>query len=202
MIVAIEGIDASGKATQSKLLADKLSAKLISFPNYTTPSGIMIGKMLREQMWVSPSMHDAQVLQALMTVNRYEMWGVIDSLRKLGKSIVFDRYYASSIVYGKYDGVSEDWIKLISDGLPQPDHHVLIDVSVEEAAKRRPEARDKYERDRSAMMQRRELYLKLFNRMRRLNYKGEDPKLAPWHVVDGHGTISEVQARICAAVGV
>lgn len=202
MIVAIEGIDASGKATQSKLLADKLGAKLISFPNYTTPSGIMIGKMLREQMWVSPSMHDAWTLQALMTVNRYEMWSVIDSLRKLGKHIVFDRYYASSIIYGKYDGVSEDWIKLISDGLPQPDHHVLIDVSIGETLRRRPEARDKYERDRPVMERRRELYLKLFNRMRRLNYKGEDPRLAPWHIVDGHASISDVHARICAAVGV
>lgn len=202
MMIAIEGIDASGKATQSVWLSQKLKAALFSFPNYTTPTGVMIRKMLVNQMWVSPTMYDATVLQALMTINRYEQAGVIAAKRSLGQHVVCDRYVASSHVYGTFDGVSSDWIALISDCLPQPDHYVLIDIPVALATERRPEARDKYERDKKGMEAKRSAYLHLFNRMRKLQYKGDSPSLLPWHIVDGQGTVAEVHARICAAIGV
>lgn len=88
MIVCIEGIDASGKATQAKRLARRLAstpgrkAELFSFPDYGTPAGrAILGHLKRH--WkamadastdgpVDEIATDAMVLQSLMTTNRLE----------------------------------------------------------------------------------------------------------------------------------
>jgi len=51
IIIAIEGIDGVGKGTQSKLLTERLiregyKAELVSFPDYNSPYGQMIGEYL------------------------------------------------------------------------------------------------------------------------------------------------------------
>lgn len=48
-IISLEGTDASGKETQTKLLLDRLNSEgypteLISFPTYNTPSGRIVGQ--------------------------------------------------------------------------------------------------------------------------------------------------------------
>ena len=47
-LIVIEGTDCSGKETQAKLLVNKLKelnipAQKLSFPNYNTPTGKIIG---------------------------------------------------------------------------------------------------------------------------------------------------------------
>src|ERR1700742_1765878 len=120
MLVAFEGIDASGKATQSQLLAAKLGSTRISFPDYNTPSGRIIKAHLSGHSYTMPSMYDDWVFQALMTVNRAEKFSLIQKLRASGKPIVFDRYWASAIVYGGLDGVAEDWLYTLGEFMPQP----------------------------------------------------------------------------------
>lgn len=38
MIYAIEAIDAAGKATQARHLADRLGCQVLSFPDYASPT--------------------------------------------------------------------------------------------------------------------------------------------------------------------
>lgn len=202
MIVAFEGIDASGKQTQSLKLAQKLAAARLSFPNYDTESGRIIRAYLNGHCYTVPAMYDGHVFQALQTINRLEMYGLIMELQRHGRAIVFDRYYASALVYGTADGVSEEWIKLIQAPLPEPDHQVLIDIPVAESFTRRPDKRDaRYEAKAEILEEVRKRYLHLFNKERNRDNHGEYAKLRNWHIVDGVGTIEEVHERICAAVG-
>jgi len=203
MIVALEGVDSSGKATQSKILAERLGEALFSFPDYTTPTGKAILAHLKGY-WMCGDSHesdygdwsvrrdlcDALVFQSLMTVNRFEVAPKIHAAVAAGKDVVFDRFWASAVVYGEIDGVDRTWTESIQADLPQPDLWILIDVSPEESVKRRPERRDRYEKQAGLMEKVRHGYRKLFVE------KGESSKDATWEVVDGSGTIAEVSERI------
>lgn len=203
MLVVIEGIDASGKATQSQLLAAKLGGLRISFPNYTTVTGKILRAMLDERAYMMPAMYDAYAFQALQTVNRYEQANLIETMRAAGRNIVFDRYWASGIVYGGIDGVPEDWIRTTQAELPKPDAWVLLDISADESFRRRPENRDaRYEARKALIAEVRERYLTLFNTERSRGVCEAQPKLNPWYVVDGMGTTEEVHARVCATLSI
>lgn len=200
MLISFEGIDACGKATQSKLLAKKLNAAHMAFPNYDTPTGRLIKLYLQEHMWTTPAMCGPTVLQALMTTNRLECLGLINSLRNQMRDIVFDRFDASALVYGAEDGCDADWLRLIQIPV-HVDHRILLDVSVEESFIRRPERRDRNERNGAYLERIRQRYLDLFNVERKRKYKGEHARLLPWHTIDGHGTVEEVHQKVCDVIG-
>jgi dTMP kinase len=192
-MIAIEGCDAAGKATQAKLLAAHLGGEVISFPDYSTPTGEVIREFLS-----SARDQDirALVLQSLMMTNRLECLAKINALCAAGKSIVFDRYCASALVYGGLDGLDRAWLESIQTVMPEPDIYVLIDVSEEESIRRRPERRDEYELRAGFMSKVRVSYLRLFGE-KSISERHDTTK---WRVVDGLGTIEEVQGRIRKAI--
>jgi thymidylate kinase len=138
MIIVLDGADGAGKATQSKILAERLSARLFSFPAYETPTGRLILGHLKKH-WETcylgtgddggdeyyPTGHNAQVFQCLQTVNRLELLPEIQAAAVQGH-VVFDRYSASAMVYGKLDGLDPKWIERINSSLPQPDIQIFF----------------------------------------------------------------------------
>lgn len=205
MIVAIEGGDAAAKRTQSLLLAERLGAVRFSFPDYTTPMGEVILGHLKQKWYCARDSEekkyggdgvtapcDAAVFQACMVVNRLEVLPAIKQALAAGQSVVFDRYYASALVYGGLDGLDEEWISKIQSPMPEPDLFILLDISVEESVKRRPERRDRYEEDLSFMERVRERYLQLF--------AAKAAAGLPWQIVDGTGTVEDVHKRVCDVV--
>jgi thymidylate kinase len=214
--VVIEGLDASGKQTHSKMLAEILGAKRFSFPNYESVTGkAILGHLKKEWTCVdngllsdgsgrfaAPStIHErdqslnALVFQALQTANRLEILPEIEMARRVGP-VVFDRYWQSAAVYGVLDGLSPELALRIQAGaLPQADVNILIDISVEESFKRRPERRDRYETDAEYMQKVRNGYLRLWGERsdRGGKYAADADR---WIVVDGIGTVEEVQERI------
>ncbi len=158
MIIVFEGNDAAGKATQSKLLAEKLNAARFAFPNYESPTGRLIYEHLKH-LWraeahagslvTSQDYLNDLVFQSLQTVNRLESLPDIQAAIAAGKHVVFDRYWQSACVYGALDGLDEVWLRLVQEKpMPPADVNILIDVPVEEGFKRRPERRDRYETNR------------------------------------------------------
>lgn len=186
--VVIEGIDASGKATHAKLLADIIGARVIAFPNYETETGRAILNHLRGE-WQAPSQIDMLVRQALMLANRCEVAHKLDE-----GPIVLDRYYLSGIVYGAVEQIDKDWLWRIHEVLPQPKFQVLIDIPVEESVRRRPDRRDKNEQDLEKLSRVREEYMAVFSTFR--------PSFSTIATVDGTGTIEQVHRRIRAAIGI
>src|SRR5471032_527442 len=105
MLIAIEGLDQSGKETQARHLRARLEqdgrkAHALSFPDYNTPIGEEIAKALKNEREFGPD-----VMQLLYVANRFEYKPRMDLYLKGGDFIVCDRYRASSVAYGEAQGL-------------------------------------------------------------------------------------------------
>lgn len=197
LLIAFEGQDASGKATHSQMLATRMMreannpTRVIDFPAYkNTVTGPAILANLTQESHPDPKAN-ALVLQCLMTVNRLELAGTIREELRAGNSVVLDRYWGSAMAYGMADGLDPLFIKTIHEGLPQPDLWLLLDIPPEESSRRRPERRDRYEKQPGLMAQVSKNYKAWFE---------ENSASGRWVVIDGTGPAAAVHARVWAAV--
>ena len=147
MLIAFEGIDQSGKATQARGAVEALRARgrqtaLVSFPRYETA----IGRLIRQAL-VGELRYDAATVQLLCAANRFETASEIADRMEGGWIVVCDRYIASGLAYGAAQGVDPGWLRQIQAGLPQPDATILLDIAPEVAARRKREGRDAFEED-------------------------------------------------------
>jgi len=160
LLIAFEGLDQSGKQTQTEHLRDRLVAsgrlvRLLSFPAYETPIGVEIRQALDgAREW------GADVMQLLYIANRYERKDEIVRARNEGTILVCDRYLASSVAYGEAQGLDPAWLVSIQEHLPQPDVTILLDIPPEVSARRKQSDRDRYERDLALLARVRESYLR------------------------------------------
>ncbi len=149
MIVAFEGIDGSGKGTQSQILSAKMSAKgiensLYSFPNYKgTSFGLEVGKYLNGGFGSMDSL-PAEFPSILYALDRFEMKKAILSDIKNGANIIFDRYVPSNIAHQSVklpenqQKTFSDWVKRLEYNIlemPQPDAIIFLDVPPQIASK-------------------------------------------------------------------
>ncbi len=142
MIIAFEGVDGSGKGTQSTKLSKYLTDKgvdnaLISFPNYQgTYFGKEIGKYLNGAFGSKEDL-PAEFPALLYAIDRYEMKKEIISVLNSNKIIIFDRYVSSNFAYqaAKLDKDKQadfiNWVKTLEYeilGLPKADKVFFLDV--------------------------------------------------------------------------
>ena len=126
-LVAIEGLDQSGKETQARMLGPWFEhlgfrVELIGFPDYTTTIGTEIGEALRGRRRFT-----AEVMQLLYVANRHEWKQAIDTWTGEGRAVICDRYLASSVAYGEAQGLDPAWLTVIQATLPQPTVTVLLE---------------------------------------------------------------------------
>lgn len=202
LLIAIEGLDASGKATQSKRLAARLTGFVFSFPRYDAlPLGPVIRAHLLGQValrdWDKAGdvyrIHaaDATMFQSLMLADKCDSSVEIRKMLAGGRHVVCDRWIPSSLCYGRGDKLDPAWLDRMHATLPQADINVFLNVSPEEALRRRPEARDRYELDRQKQALVRRNYEHLW-----AEHKG-DPR---WAVVDGEADVDTVEEHVWQAV--
>lgn len=199
MIIAVEGLDGSGKTTQVARLADRLRAKLWKFPNKDSPTGRLIYEHLAGT-WQARSnpesglgLVDPLVFQALQVANRMEVASQLFEDASRGH-VVLDRYWPSGFAYGKADGLDGRYLVRLHQWLPQPDLFILLDSSPALLAARRPEARDRYERDASHLETVAQNYRELWKEMS-FTYGSER-----WAVVNAAAGLEEVSGAIERAV--
>jgi dTMP kinase len=186
LLIALEGLDQSGKQTQAEMLRDSLRARerrvrLLSFPDYGTSIGEEIARALQGERDYGPD-----VMQLLYVANRYERREEIERWLDGGLILVCDRYVSSSVAYGEAHGLDATWLLHIQKYLPPPDLTIVLDIAPESAAKRKVADRDKYERD-----------LAMLNRVRSsyLRQAGSD-----WVVIDGERPREAVADDVAAAI--
>lgn len=160
MLVAVEGLDQSGKATQSQHLRDRLRAsgyrsRVVSFPDYGTFLGEEIARSLQGERDYGP-----ETMQLLYVANRFERKADIDRWHDAGLIVLFDRYIASGIAYGEAQGIDPEWLATLQVSLPQPELTLLLDIAPETAVRRKSVGRDRYERDVALLTRVRESYLR------------------------------------------
>jgi len=146
-LIAIEGIDGSGKGTQSRLLAQRLQAagsavKLLSFPRYQeTVFGAKIGLYLNGA-YGDLNAVDPTLVSLLFAGDRFESKPVLESALNSCDVLVLDRYVASNAAHqaAKSSGADRDaLIGFIEQleyeiyALPRADMTILLDLPVERA---------------------------------------------------------------------
>lgn len=202
-LIVVEGIDGSGKTSQSKALAELLKGEWRRFPNRETPFGRAIDLHLRE-VWkvrrepdvgnfqISDSDErelDGLVFQAVQIANRVEFAHDFRETLKT-KHIVCDRYWPSGFAYGGADGLSKQYMKDVHMGLLQADLYVLFDIEVEEAFKRmgaRDGGKERYEGNRDFLKTVRDNYRELWE---------SNASQPNWVKVNANGTREEVWAQL------
>lgn len=141
-LIVIEGVDSSGKETQTKLLFEHIkelgiNVKKVSFPDYESDFCMPVKRYLAGDLGNDPSDVNAYAASSFYAIDRYASykkdWG---KFYNNGGVIVCDRYVTSNIVHQamKIDGDKTEFINWLSDyeyvklGLPKPDLVLFLDM--------------------------------------------------------------------------
>ena len=186
-IIALEGIDQSGKRTQTRLLAEELERKgarvgTISFPIYRSPSGRQIQRFL-----AGKQEYPATALHMLYSLNRWENRELITNLTEKSDFVIADRYYPSNLAYGVSRGLGLEWLQGLDRGLPTASLVIVLDVPVLSSFGRKSSGRDVHERDKKLLLRvgltYRTLAKKLYWKMVDANRPVEEVHEAVWTIV-------------------
>ncbi|WP_188939661.1 dTMP kinase [Nakamurella endophytica] len=196
-LVAIEGLDGSGKQTLTAALSRHVTAAggrvaTLAFPRYGAD---VHADLVRDALYgrlgdLSQSVHGPAVLFAL---DRRDAADGIRDLLQQSDLVLLDRYVSSNAAYGSARlGAPDvhtdfpDWVRRLEIdrfGLPVPDLQVLLATPPDVAAAR---ARGRAEQDAGRALDRFEsdggLQERTDRMYRRLAAEGY---LSPWRVVDG-----------------
>jgi len=183
-IVAIEGIDAVGKNTQSLLLSEWLKKKGVatahfSFPDYDTP----IGKEIRAFLSGARA-YPKELQHLLFAANRWEKLDELESRLRAGEAIIVNRYSGSNLAYGVADGLDAGWLASLEKGMPKANLVILLDAPARALTSRRPTGKkDVYERSSTLQAKAQKAYRELAHRH-------------GWSLIDASGTVGGVQAAV------
>ncbi len=151
MLIALEGIDGSGKATQRKMLCRWLEERGFRVFSTAEPTEGEIGRLIRE--FLRGKEYDskaiARAMALLFAADRALHVDEIEQKLNQGYIVVTERYFYSSIAYQGSLGVSPEWIKCINRFAPPADVVFCLDISPEEAIeriKKSKKTRENYER--------------------------------------------------------
>lgn len=149
-LIVIEGVDASGKETQTALLYEALKergikVRRITFPDYESPSSALVKMYLGGDFGTDPGSVNPYAASLMYALDRYASyktkWG---GWLEEGGWIVADRYVTSNVIYqaAKLGAPEEkrDFILWLEDieygklGLPRPDRVLFLNMEPEAAA--------------------------------------------------------------------
>lgn len=150
ILIAIDGVDASGKQTQTQLLKKRLiedgkDIKAVSFPAYDNPSSTLVKMYLDGDFGKKPSDVNAYATSTFFAADRFATyrtdWG---KDYNSGTIILADRYVSSNLIHqaSKIDNSAEKdkfltWLDDLEHniyGLPRPDVTIFLDMPPEYGA--------------------------------------------------------------------
>ncbi len=138
-LIAIDGVDASGKQTQTTLLLSRLEkegrgVKMVSFPAYDKPSSILVKMYLNGEFGENPSDVNAYATSTLFAADRFATyrtdWGtdynrgtLIHQASKINDTDEKEKFlmWLDDLEYGIYN-------------LPRPDVTIFLDMPPEYGA--------------------------------------------------------------------
>lgn len=142
-LIVIEGLDGSGKATQSKLLYEALTAagrkvRKVSFPDYDSDSSALVKMYLAGEFGKDPADVNAYAASTFFAVDRFASyrrdWG---KFYQEGGIVIADRYTTSNAIHQCSKLPEDQWdgfIKWLFDfefslmGIPAPDRVIYLRV--------------------------------------------------------------------------
>lgn len=146
-IIDIEGVDGTGKETQSQLLYERLkkeghAVKLVSFPNYNSLSSSLVKMYLNGEFGDDPEDCNVYAVSAFFAVDRFATYAKeLKNFYENGGIIIMDRYTTSNMIHqaSKIKDLKEkdeylNWLWNLEFNLfklPVPDIVILLDVKPE-----------------------------------------------------------------------
>lgn len=144
MLIDIEGTDGCGKKTQTELLYNYLTGKgfkckIISFPNYDSPSSALVKMFLGGEFGNNGDEIDSFQASAFYAVDR------VATMAKINVNdydyVIFDRYCPSNMIHqsARLKDLSrkDEFLNWVDDfefnklKLPRPDKILFLDMPVE-----------------------------------------------------------------------
>ncbi|MEK1828861.1 dTMP kinase [Priestia megaterium] len=163
IIIEVEGLDKSGKKSQSDLLYKALyergyNVEKSEFHRYETPTGELIRKFLDGEYQVNQL-----AIECIMAADKYAQLDWFNQIKETTDVLILDRYLTSQFVYSKANGVEIDFTLNLLEHMPAPDFHIYLDVSPEESMRRKGKwgENDKYESDLELLTEVRNHYLRV-----------------------------------------
>lgn len=146
LIIIESGSDASGKATQTKKLLDRLTdeghnVRRVEFPNYKSDSSALVKMYLNGDFGKKASDVDPYIASTFFTVDRYASFKTEwEEFYNDGGIVIADRYTTSNMVHqaSKMDKSDRDkyldWLneyEFEMFKIPRPDCVIFLDVPIE-----------------------------------------------------------------------
>lgn len=149
-IIVLEGLDASGKSTQTELLLENLKKKNVSvgwrrFPGYaTTTAGKRIAAYLRGELGTMEE-YSPEMIAALYAADRIAQMEAIEKMRDEYDVVIFDRSVTSNVIYTAARAEKKSDIQRLSNyvqqleydffGFPRESLVIFLDASFDARAK-------------------------------------------------------------------
>jgi len=195
-LIVFEGLDFTGKSTQVEILAARLREMGLPVTMTREPGGTKLGETVREVILSKENMEllPLSELSLFITCRAQLSAEVIEPALHSGHVVVSSRFRLSSLVYQGYGrGLDLRLIERLNDIATsgrQPDVTFLLDLSAEEALKRRGKERDRIEQED----------LEFYRRVRAgyLDLTRNDPSV---HVLDALGSIDEIAGSVLRWLG-
>jgi dTMP kinase len=192
--IVLDGIDGCGKSTQAERVAEELSGRGRTVLHLREPGGTAVGEHIREILLGRGNELSSEVETLLFCASRRQLLDqrVAPALAE-GCDVVCERFHPSTFAYQAFAGDldEERVLELLATwaGEPRPDLTCVLDLAVEESARRRGAASDRFE-DRGLGFQRR-----VAEGYRR--YVARTPGCV---LIDASGAPEQVTERILAAI--
>lgn len=149
-LITMEGLDGSGKATQTELLCGALAERgvklsRVSFPDYEEPSSALVKMYLKGEFGTNPDDVNAYAASSFYAVDRYASYQKYwRQDYQQGTLIIADRYTTSNIVFQLSKLPREQWpdfVEWVQDyeygklTLPRPDLTIYLNMPLEVSQK-------------------------------------------------------------------
>ena len=149
--LSLDGLDGTGKSTQSRLLVDWLAGQKIPVTACADPGGTAIGQELRKLLLFGREHRLATTTEAMlfMASRAQLVEEVIKPALERGEVVISDRFTLANVVYqGHAGGMNPEdlWAigRIVTGGL-EPDLTLVFDVPLEVSLARRNQEADRLE---------------------------------------------------------
>jgi len=142
VLIAIEGIDGSGKTTIAKFLEEELKKLGYSVVLLKEPTDSEWGRRIRESY--NSRLRPEEELELFLKDREYDVRENIVPSLKQGKIVIMDRYYFSTIAYQGALGFNPEELREMNEKIAlKPDLVFILDIPPEKAILRVKKRGDK-----------------------------------------------------------
>ncbi|KAL7737749.1 hypothetical protein ACLKA6_006140 [Drosophila palustris] len=182
--IVFEGVDRTGKTTQTRLLLECLTkkgikAKLIHFPERSSA----IGQLINSYLTNAQDLPD-EFIHLMFSANRWEhMKGIREELLA-GTTLICDRYAYSGAAYTAAKGLDFNWCCAPDRGLIKPDAVFYLKAQPAELISRGSYGEERYEK------------VEFQRKVAEVFDKFSSQESSYWHEFDASQTAEELATQI------